>query len=611
MAENNTGFFSKVRQAAEGFLDQYIEKAQTNSNTEGAWSRKGLLHVDYATDQQAGWIEKRGLVSSGVLKNMARKDSAVIAVILTRLSQVSAFAQPQKDRYSPGFKIQPKVPLEMSREDKIKLADPNLSDEERAQIKYEALKRISEEQAKQEEDMDRMKDFILHCGMPKSEMETDKKRVDFDKFVKLITMDTLTYNFSAIEKIPQKGHQKHDDWKLHSFYPVSAGTVKHLSKKSAMFYEQYLRKKAEERGDEFMKTPDEPYCYGQVVQGRVVAAWTHSEMAFEPRIPSVDPEDNGYPPGELELLIQLVTAHLYAEAHNRNFFTQGLGTKGLLHIKGESISQAQLEGFKRQWYSQVINSKNAFRPPIIGLADDVKWVQLAGNNKDMEFDNWMHYLIRMLCAIYQIDPGEINFDISKVNSSTLNETSNEQRIKQSRDKGLKPLLDYIENIINRHILQAWDSDLAEKYEFKFVGLDAETREQEAKRLKEEVETWKTYNEARIEMGKEPIEDGDVIGAAVFTQYKQMMEQAEMGGMDGQGGEGGPNEQAPEHTEEMDTEHDDILSDLESELEGMEKEAKVEADRKKTMEEKQKKEETTKKAFPVKVEYYQLEDDNDD
>ncbi len=604
MAENKKGLFNKVRQAAEVYLDGFIEKSQTSSNVQGAWQRKGLLHVDYATDQQAGWIEKRGLISNGVLKNMARKDTAVLAVIFTRLSQVSAFAQPQKDKYSAGFEIRPRKPSQMSREDKIKLADPSLTDDERAKIKYEALKKISEEQAAQEKDIEKIQEFVLHCGMPKSEMETDKRRVDFDKFVKLLTMDTLTYNFSAIEKIPQKGHQTPEDWKLHSFYPVSAGTIKHLSRKSAMFYEQYLQKKAEEKGERFTKTNGELYAYGQVVQGRIVAAWTPSEMVFEPRIPSVDPDDNGYPPGELELLIQLVTAHMYAEAHNRNFFTQGLGTKGLLHIKGESVSQAQLEGFKRQWYSQVINSKNAFRPPIIGHADDVKWVQLAGNNKDMEFDNWMHYLIRMLCAIYQIDPGEINFDISKVNSSTLNESSNEQRLKQSRDKGLKPLLDYIENIINRHLIRAWDSNLADKYEFKFVGLDAETRQQEAERLKEEVETWKTYNEARIEMGKEPIEDGDVIGAAVFTQYKQTKEQAE--GAAEAGAEGGMDGNS-QGTEESDPEHDEIISSLETELQDVEKEA---ADQKKNQENQEKKEETTKKAFPVKVEYYQFEDDDE-
>ena len=116
MAENNPGFLGKIRKAAESFLDNYIEKAQSNVQTEAAWHRKGLLMADYAGQQQAGWIEKRGLVGPGVLKNMARKDSAVIAVQLTRLSQVNAFAQPQKDKYSPGWKIKARKPAEMTRQ---------------------------------------------------------------------------------------------------------------------------------------------------------------------------------------------------------------------------------------------------------------------------------------------------------------------------------------------------------------------------------------------------------------------------------------------------------------------------------------------------------------
>lgn len=628
--DKKVGIIGKAKLALESYLDQTIEKAQTNTSGAEAWPRKALMMVAHGSEQQAGWIEKRGMVGPDVLKSMARKDSVVLSIHRTRLSQISAFAQPQKDKYSPGFKVLPKKPASMTREDKVKLANPDLEDEEREKLRYDIMSKLAKEQQLQEDEMDEIEKFILHCGMDPAEMDTDKKRVDFDKFVKLIGQDTLIYNHCAIEKIPQKGHKTKGDWKLHSFYPVSAHGIKYVSSRSAKFYQDFMQKKAASEGNPFTKTENEPYKYLQVVRGKVEAAWTDSEMVFEPRIPSVDPEDLGYAPGELELLIQMVTAHLYAEAHNRNFFTQGLGTKGLLHIKGDSISQAQLEGFKRQWFSQVVNTKNAFRPPIIGLADEVKWVSLAATNKDMEFDNWMHYIIKIICAVYQIDPAEINFDISKINTSTLNETSNEQRIKSSRDKGLKPLLDYIENIINRHIIRSWNPEYADKYEFKFVGLDAETRVQEADRLEKEVRVWKTINEARMEQGKEPVEHGDVVGNAVYTQYLAQMEQAEMqeeamAAEAAQGEEEDPTAQNEAHAAEVEEENKKIMDDLESELQEMEDEDKKKKEKEQEaslqMGAKGGKYKTTKDGKKeyvkddakksLKVEYFQIDEDDDE
>ena len=80
----------------------------------------------------------------------------------------------------------------------MELADPKLTDEQRAVKKYEIMKRLSERQDEQEEEIQKIEEFITHCGMPADDMETDERRCDFDKFVKLITLDTLTYNFRTI-----------------------------------------------------------------------------------------------------------------------------------------------------------------------------------------------------------------------------------------------------------------------------------------------------------------------------------------------------------------------------------------------------------------------------
>ena len=609
--------FDKVQKIANGKLDEIIEKAKTASKGETPWDRKALVELDYGSEMQYGWKERRGLVGPLVLKNMARKDSIIAAILTTRMNQLGAFSCPQEDRYSPGFKIVPRKPADFSPEDKLKLADPELDEDSYEELKHELEGKRSKLAQKQEKDIAKMMEFILHCGSPAQETDTTHKKIEFAKFIRLIGYDRLVYNYAAIELIPNATLDS-----IARFYPVSASTIRYSTSKSSIIYDRLVKEEVDRRqkqaladGDPEMHwaPPTKRFKYVQVVRGKVVAAWTEDEMIFEPAHPTADPEDNGYAPGELELLLTVITSHLYAEAHNRNFFTQGIGTKGLLHIKGDNISRAQLEAFKRQWFNQLANSRNAFRPPIVGMADEVKWVELAQSNKDMEFDNWMHYLIRISCAIYQIDPAEINFDISKVNTSTLNEANSEQRIKSSKDKGLQPLLDYIANIMNRHILAHWDAKLSAKYEFKFVGLEAETRVQEVERLAKETEVWKTLNEARIEMGFPPIEDGDVVLNVAFTQYKQMKmtnEQAELG-LDGEGGQDDPNKEDQGFGNELDDlsqEMDGIVGDAtkQADQERKDKETASKEKEKKSAEA-SKKTESTKKSSqektPLIIEYY--------
>jgi len=578
MAENKS-FISKVGEAINVTLDSYITKSRTNIESieksssasqaprpEDHGGKLAITELDYQGQEQYGYKEKSGAIGMPILKTMARRDSIVMAIHQTRVSQGSMFTKKQKNRYSPGWLIVPENQADLTEDEKLDLADPTLTPEQYAEKKFEFEKRRIEVKKKQLKEIKEIEEFIKHCGMDVGESDTTNKRVDFDKFMKLVIKDRLTYNYAAIELVPQKNGEK-----CHHFYPVSAGTIRYVTKTSAERLQKLLIEQMMARGlteEEIKRKTNKPYRYVQVVRGQIVAAWSEDWFVFEPANPTVDPEDNGYAVGELELLMQIVTAHLYAEAHNRNFFVQGIGTKGLLHIKGENISRAQLEAFKRQWFNQISNTRNAFRPPIIGMADEVRWVPLAQSNREMEFEQWMNYLIRICCAVYQIDPAEINFDISKVNTSTLNESSNETRIKASRDKGLKPLLDYVQGLINNHVLPRWNKEYAKKYRFEFVGLDAETRQQEIDRLQKETAVWKTVNEARIEMGREPIESGDIILNAIYSQYlAQKMaandpaNQVDDGAVDGE--EGGDPEQNGAQSEEAKELASQFDRDLES------------------------------------------------
>lgn len=603
--------FSKVMEAGEAYLDSVIEKSRTASR-DGASSdadapRKGVIDLSYPEDEQYGYKERPGMVGSGILKSMGRKDSVIRSIISTRISQVKSYLKPQENKYSPGWVIDPVDPADLSPDDKLELADPELQKDEEAfaQKKYEMEQKRAKLKQKQDKDIKDIAEFLKHSGMVAEETDTTHKRWDLDKFVTTLVEDRLIYNYMAVELIPTR-----DGTKLHHYYPLSAGTIKYVSATAAANYQKLLQQETMRR-DAMKKRfdPSKPLKYVQVVRGKIVAAFTEDELVFEAATPTVDPEDNGYAPGELEYLINTVTAHLYAEAHNRNFFTQGIGTKGILHIKGNNLSRAQLEAFKRQWFNQVVNTRNVFRPPIIGMAEDVKWVALAQSNREMEFESWMNYLIKICCAIYQIDPAEINFDISKSGSASFGaDKSKEEQLKNSKDKGLKPLLDMIENIINNHILRYWDKNLADKYRFKFVGFDAESRQQEIDRLQKETQTWKTLNEARVEMGKPPIENGDVVLNATYTQYLAQKQQAQQmkDGMDPNNPDGGGTPDGEEQPNEADQGLASDMTDLNSAIDeavGEVTDQKDKEDKQAAADEKAKAKDEAKKSNPDVIEYY--------
>lgn len=413
----------KFKQAADAALDSYLAKARDVVPEMGyeqeETDRKGFISMDGPQNQQGLFKERISSAGPDVLKSMARKDSMIVAIHQALINQVANFTQPQRDKYSPGFRFVARKPADLTRDERLSLTDPELDDDAFEALKFKLEKQKSKLQEQQEEDIEKLTNFLLHGGHSKQDTDTTFKRFDFDRFIKLITRDRLTYNYAAVEMVPTRDYSR-----ISHFYPVSARTIRYVSARSQKHYKDQISPLLRDTlgYDKVEGTEAKPFRYVQVVRRRPIAAWTEDELIFEAGNPTVDPEDYGYGQGELEWLVNTITSHLYAESHNRNFFTQGIGNKGILHIKGDNISRAQLEGFKRQWFNQLSNTRNAFRPPIIGMADEVKYVSLAQSNREMEFTEWMNYLIKISCfpgetrvnmangkfkAIRDIEPGDL------------------------------------------------------------------------------------------------------------------------------------------------------------------------------------------------------------
>jgi len=405
------------------------------------------------------------------LKIWARKNIILNAIINTRINQVSMFCSPA--RYSEkgvGYEVRLKDSLQ------------ELSSHDKANIS-------------------RIESFLENTGKDKDDYTKD----NFTSFVKKLVRDRLTYDKINFELIYDSNGE------LNRFKAVDASTI----------YVAVDEKGHEPKG----KNADR---YVQIIDQQKVASFKAKEMAWECHNPRTDITVGRYGYPELEIALNHLQYHENTEVFNARFFAQGGTTRGLLHIKtGQEQSNQALSAFRREWTSMFSGLSGAWKIPVI-TAEDVKFVNMTQSSKDMEFEKWLNYLINVICSIFSIDPAEINFPnrggATGNSGNTLNESSSTEKYRNSKDKGLEPLLKFIEDAINKYII----SQFGDKYVFNFVGGDSKTELEIINILKAKAEISHTINDIRAELGKPPVEGGDVILSGVHVQrLGQLMQEEQM------------------------------------------------------------------------------------
>lgn len=473
-----------------------------------------------------GYKDKRFSLTYTTLSRMA-KTPIINAIIKTRKNQVADYAEPQNNHYSTGFIIRKK--LREGQDDKM--------------------------DRRESKEANRITDFILNCGN-----EVTWESIDFDSFIRMLVEDSLTYDQMTFECIRNRKGE------LTNVLPVDAATFRMAE---SAFKDDYDNKFFNRRGytnwagtlPEEQRKRINGYLpkYVQIYEGTVVEEFYPWELCFGVRNPSTSIYSNGYGKSELEELVNIVTALLWGDEYNRRFFSQGSAPKGLLRVKG-NINQASLEEFKQQWRAMISGVMQSWKTPVVQA--DVDWIDLQKSNRDMEYTEWTEYLIKLACAIYCIDPSEIGWDIARSGGdSGLFEKSEAERIQNSKDKGLYPLLKFLQRKINRYIVEQINPD----YEFQFMGLNGMTIDQELEMDVKKLTNFQTLNEIRQKWNLEPVEGdkGNLILNPYYIQAAQAEQQqamnAQMGGM-GYGNEGGySGEEEPEGEEngEEESNADDI------------------------------------------------------
>lgn len=436
---------------------------------------KSLLFDPFYTYQSLGYREKPTSIAFQTLRNMYTAP-IIKAIIGTRIEQVVNFSEPQTSDTNVGWMIRRKRNL-FGEDNK------ELTDEDKKIIEY-------------------IVDFLLNGGTDSNYWDSDS----FEDFLRKIVPDSLVLDQMTFEVVRNKVGRPRE------FFATDGATYRLLDPDRVK-----NNPEAVEINGFYPK-------YVQVINEVVEWDFYPWELCFGIRNPTTNIYRNGYGRSELEDLIKIVTWMLYADAYNGKFFSQGAAPKGILKLSG-NINEARLQEFKQQWIAQITGVHNAWKTPVLE-SDKMEWIDLQKTNRDMEFTKWNEYLVKLCCAIYKIDPSEISLPLSgSVNqSSTLFEGNNKVRIEYSQEKGLKPLLKFLQSKINKWIIHPLHPD----FEFVFVGVDLEDEDKILESDIKKLSNFEGLKEVRRRRGlPDKIDDDDIILNGIFFQYQA---QKNMGGM---------------------------------------------------------------------------------
>ena len=380
------------------------------------------------TGNGKGFKSSKGFLPFQVLRRMG--DIWIVrAVVNTRVEQIQNFLHFSEDEQKEGFTIRKKKGLFAE--------DPkNLSRNEKKKIEG-------------------MVDFLDKGGFTEKWDNIDS----FQEFIRKIVFDSLTLDQLAFEIVRNK------NWEMQKFRAIDASTIRFLDSidpRQRALLEDYRFAGYLPR---FCMVWDDMIIRNPVTKEAILYyPW---ELGFGIRNKNSNILKNEYGTSELETLVEIITGLLNGMQYNQNNFSVASMPKGFINVKNANMSNSTLDEFRQAWQQTMTGVANAKRTPIIrGL--DLEWIDLDKSNREMEFNEWIKFLIVLTCAVYRIDPTELGFQF-KDQAQIFGQDGQRERLQHSKDKGLKPLLIFLQNIITKYLI----SEIDEEYEFVFTGIDVE------------------------------------------------------------------------------------------------------------------------------------------
>ena len=235
-----------------------------------------------------------------------------------------------------------------------------------------------------------------------------------------------------------------------------------------------------------------------------VADWPKDKLCYMMRYPQ---SDKIYGLSPLETLVSTVTADLYAESFNMDFFTNQATPRFAVLFEGLGQQQSgPTMARMKEWWDEELKGK--YHRPILLTTEGegkIKFEKVGLTNEEMQFHQYSKWLLQKVMAIYKVQPivlGLIDENMGKLNS--------EEQVRIFKSNAVKPLLQLFADKFNYSVI--WPSAGLNK---RTVYLDYDLDLVDKKEQAEWHETYLrsgvlTINEIRVKgLGLPPVPYGNV------------------------------------------------------------------------------------------------------
>lgn len=404
-----------------------------------------------------GYRDPNNGIAFGTLNRMG--DIFIIkAIINTRIEQVQNFLKYSVDDQKPGYQIRYK-----------RSPGSEGSDEKELSTKDKKI-------------VDYIVRFLEDGG------ENDKWECEdnFQEFTRKVLRDSLVLDQMTFELVRAR------NMNLKKYRAVDAALIRQLDTNDPRYRQMFENFRWHGYLPRYAMVWD-----GQIIRHPVsdeYVVFYPWELGYGIRNKTTNVLRNGYGCSELETLIEIVTWILWGMQYNGNFFKQGSQPKGFINVKNGNVDQGTLNEFRQDWKQTMSTVYNSHKIPVIqGI--DLEWIDLQQTNRDMEFTEWIKFLLVIACAVYRMDPSELGFQFQDA-ARIFGQEGQKERLDHSKQKGLTPLLVFYQNILNKYII----SEIDDRLELVFTGIE----------IKDEA--------AQVELDKKKSEAGFVSLEDMFAKY---------------------------------------------------------------------------------------------
>lgn len=355
------------------------------------------------------------------------------AVINTRIEQVQNFLKYSNDDQKPGYKIRYKQTPGVE-------ADVNTNKE----MSKEDMRKV---------------EYIVKFLEDGGENDKWECEDNFQEFTRKVLNDSLRLDQLCFEVVRAR------NFEVKKYRAVDGALIRQLDTNDPRYSQMFEQFRWHGYLPRYAMVWD-----GQIIRHPVTneyVAFYPWELGYGIRNKTSNVLRNGYGCSELETLMEIVTWVLWGMQYNGNFFKQGSQPKGFINVKNQNIDGGTLNEFRQEWKQTMSTVYNSHKIPVIqGI--DLEWIDLQQTNRDMEFTEWIKFLMVLVCAVYRMDPSELGFQFQDA-ARVWGPEGQRERLDHSKQKGLTPLLIFYQNILNKYII----SEIDDRLELVFTGIEIE------------------------------------------------------------------------------------------------------------------------------------------